>query len=61
LGIDTVVSFDVPPGSTPEAVVLHDSAFSGGTKVNLSGLFNNHRSLVAEGPNAYGDIRVVLI
>jgi hypothetical protein len=37
LGIDTVVSFDVPPGSMPEAVVLHDSAFSGGTKVNLSG------------------------
>lgn len=38
LGIDTVVSFDVPPGSMPEAVVLHDSMFSGGTKVNLSGV-----------------------
>jgi Domain of unknown function (DUF4352) len=37
MGIDTVVSFDVPPGSIPEAIELHDSAFSDGTKVNLSG------------------------
>jgi archaellum component FlaG (FlaF/FlaG flagellin family) len=36
LGVDTVVSFDVPAGSAPEAVVLHDSAFSGGAKVALS-------------------------
>jgi hypothetical protein len=37
MGIDTVVSFDVPPMSMPEAIELHDSAFSGGTMVNLSG------------------------
>lgn len=35
LGIDTVVSFDVPPGSVPEAIELHDSAFSGGVMVKL--------------------------
>ncbi|TXH20074.1 MAG: DUF4352 domain-containing protein [Mycobacterium sp.] len=35
LSVDTVVSFDVPPGSQPEAVVLHDSAFSRGVTVNL--------------------------
>jgi hypothetical protein len=36
LGIDnTVVSFDVPPGTTPEAIELHDSMFSGGTRVKL--------------------------
>ncbi len=36
LGIDTVVSFDVPPGSVPEAIELHDSAFSGGVMVKLT-------------------------
>jgi len=36
LGIDnTVVSFDVPPGTTPDSIELHDSAFSGGVKVKL--------------------------
>lgn len=35
LGIDTVVSFDVPPGSVPEAIELHDSMFSGGVLVSL--------------------------
>jgi hypothetical protein len=38
LGIDsTVVSFDVPVGAAPEAIELHDSAFSGGVKVSLAG------------------------
>jgi hypothetical protein len=38
LGIDsTVVSFDVPAGAAPDAVELHDSAFSGGVKVSLAG------------------------
>ncbi|MDD7812643.1 DUF4352 domain-containing protein [Mycobacterium sp. CSUR Q5927] len=36
LGIATVVSFDVLPGSVPEAIELHDSAFSGGVTVKLS-------------------------
>lgn len=36
LGLETVVSFDVPPGSVPEAIELHDSAFSGGVMVNLT-------------------------
>ena len=36
LGLDTVVSFDVPPGSIPESIELHDSAFSGGALVNLA-------------------------
>lgn len=35
LSIDTIVSFDVPPGSHPDAVVLHDSMFSGGVTVSL--------------------------
>ena len=35
LSIDTVVPFDVPPGTQPDAVQLHDSAFSGGVTVNL--------------------------
>jgi hypothetical protein len=30
------VPFDVPPGAQPAAVVVHDSAFSGGAKVNLT-------------------------
>jgi hypothetical protein len=33
----TVVSFDVPVGAAPEAIELHDSAFSGGVKVSLAG------------------------
>lgn len=35
LSVDTVVSFDVPPGSVPEAIEVHDSAFSGGAKIKL--------------------------
>ncbi|MGV0046474.1 DUF4352 domain-containing protein [Mycobacterium colombiense] len=35
LGVDTVVSFDVPVGTTPDSIELHDSAFSGGATVNL--------------------------
>ena len=35
LSIDTVVSFDVPPGSVPEAIDVHDSALSGGAKIKL--------------------------
>ena len=35
LAVDTIVSFDVPPGTAPDAVELHDSAFSGGTTVSL--------------------------
>ena len=35
-GIDnTVVSFDVPPGTVPTSIELHDSAFSGGVTVRL--------------------------
>jgi hypothetical protein len=30
------VAFDVPEGTEPTQVVLHDSAYSGGVKVNLS-------------------------
>jgi hypothetical protein len=38
LGIaSTVVSFDVPVGTNPDAVELHDSAFSGGVQVSLAG------------------------
>jgi hypothetical protein len=36
LGLDTVVSFDVPVGSSPGAIELHDSAYSGGAQVKLS-------------------------
>lgn len=35
LGIETTVAFDVPVGSQPEAVELHDSAFSGGVTIRL--------------------------
>lgn len=35
LSVDTTVYFDVPPGSVPEFIVLHDSAFSNGVKVSL--------------------------
>ncbi|UQX12292.1 DUF4352 domain-containing protein [Candidatus Mycobacterium methanotrophicum] len=35
LGIDTVVSFDVPVGTNPDSIELHDSAFSGGATVKL--------------------------
>jgi hypothetical protein len=35
LSIDTVVPFDVPPGTQPDAVQLHDSAFSNGVTVSL--------------------------
>lgn len=33
--ISVKIPFDVPPTSTPAAVVLHDSAFSGGVKVDV--------------------------
>lgn len=35
LGVKTVVSFDVPVGTTPDAIELHDSMFSGGAQVKL--------------------------
>jgi archaellum component FlaG (FlaF/FlaG flagellin family) len=35
LSIDGKVTFDIPPGATPEAIECHDSMFSGGTKVRL--------------------------
>lgn len=33
--VDVVVVFDIPAGTTPAALELHDSAFSGGAKVAL--------------------------
>ncbi|MFI5499303.1 DUF4352 domain-containing protein [Nocardia asteroides] len=33
--VQVVVVFDVPAGTTPAALELHDSAFSGGAKVAL--------------------------
>ena len=35
LGINTEVIFDIPPGATPDAIVCHDSAFSGGVHLAL--------------------------
>ncbi|OBK03154.1 hypothetical protein A9W96_15960 [Mycobacterium sp. 1245852.3] len=35
LSINTKVMFDIPPGAVPEAIVCHDSAFSGGAQVAL--------------------------
>lgn len=36
LGVDdAVVPFDVPPGTQPDAIQLHDSMFSGGVMVSL--------------------------
>jgi uncharacterized protein DUF4352 len=35
LSIATVVSFDVPPGTVPDYLEVHDSAFSGGAKIRL--------------------------
>lgn len=35
LGIDTQVTFDIPPGAVPEAIEFHDSLFSGGVLVAL--------------------------
>jgi len=35
LSIDTKVMFDVPPGVVPDAIVCHDSAFSGGAHLAL--------------------------
>jgi hypothetical protein len=35
LSINTKVMFDVPPGAVPEAIVCHDSAFSGGAQLAL--------------------------
>jgi hypothetical protein len=29
------VPFDVPPGTKAAAIVVHDSAFSGGARVNV--------------------------
>ena len=34
--IDVQVVFNVPEGTKPAQLVLHDSAFSGGVKVDLS-------------------------
>ena len=34
--INVRVAFDVPPGTTPAQLVVHDSAFSGGATINLS-------------------------
>ena len=35
LNVESVASFDVPPGAQPQAIELHDSLFSGGATVNL--------------------------
>jgi len=35
LGIDTQVTFDIPPGAVPEAIECHDSMFSGGASLAL--------------------------
>ncbi|HZA12121.1 DUF4352 domain-containing protein [Mycobacterium sp.] len=35
LSINTEVMFDVPPGAVPQAIVCHDSAFSGGAQLAL--------------------------
>jgi uncharacterized protein DUF4352 len=34
--INVRLAFDVPPGTTPAQLVVHDSAFSGGATINLS-------------------------
>jgi hypothetical protein len=34
--ITVTVAFDVPPGTTPAQLVVHDSALSGGAEINLS-------------------------
>ncbi len=34
--INVRVVFDVPPGTKPAQLVVHDSAFSGGARINLS-------------------------
>ncbi len=34
--ISVTVAFDVPPGTRPAQLVVHDSAFSGGARINLS-------------------------
>lgn len=34
LAIDTALAFDVPVGTVPDGIQLHDSAFSGGVTVN---------------------------
>lgn len=35
LSVESVASFDVPPGAVPDAIELHDSMFSSGVTVNL--------------------------
>jgi hypothetical protein len=35
LSVNTKVMFDIPPGAVPEAIVCHDSAFSGGAQLAL--------------------------
>jgi hypothetical protein len=37
LSIETVASFDVPPGTVPGVLEVHDSMFSGGAKIRLQG------------------------
>jgi hypothetical protein len=34
--IDAVASFDVPPGTVPDVLEVHDSMFSGGAEISLS-------------------------
>ncbi len=34
--VEAKVAFDVPEGTQPSTIELHDSAFSGGVKVRLS-------------------------
>lgn len=36
LSVNALLPFDVPPGTPPAALVLHDSAFSGGVRVDVS-------------------------
>ena len=37
LSVNTIVSFDVPPGTVPDYLEVHDSMFSGGAKIRLQG------------------------
>lgn len=34
--LNVVIPFDVPPASVPDALVLHDSAFSGGVRIDIT-------------------------
>jgi hypothetical protein len=37
VSINTIVSFDIPPGTVPDYLEVHDSMFSGGAKIRLQG------------------------